>query len=280
MNTPDFIRLALEEDIGPADHTSLATIPLNKKGKALLLVKEDGVLSGLTLAEEIFRQVDQEIVLKVNDGFKDGSNIVKGDVLFEVTGTIQSILKAERLVLNCLQRLSGIASVTNRYVRALEGTRAVVLDTRKTTPLLRKFEKEAVVHGGGRNHRTGLYDMILIKDNHVDAAGGIEKALTLTKDYCEKNKLTLPIEIETRNIHEIESAVKTGIAHRIMFDNFSPEEVKAAVSIVNGQAETEASGGITIENIRRYGESGIDFISVGALTHSVKSIDLSLKLSH
>ncbi len=280
MNTPDFIRLALEEDIGPADHTSLATIPLNKKGKALLLVKEDGVLSGLTLAEEIFRQVDQEIVLKVNDGFKDGSNIVKGDVLFEVTGTIQSILKAERLVLNCLQRLSGIASVTNRYVRALEGTRAVVLDTRKTTPLLRKFEKEAVVHGGGRNHRTGLYDMILIKDNHVDAAGGIEKALTLAKDYCEKNKLRLPIEIETRNTHEIESAVKTGIAHRIMFDNFSPEEVKAAVSIVNGRAETEASGGITIENIRRYGESGIDFISVGALTHSVKSIDLSLKLSH
>jgi nicotinate-nucleotide pyrophosphorylase (carboxylating) len=279
MDTSDFIRLALAEDIGLADHTSLATIPKDKNGRALLLVKEEGVLSGLTLAEEIFRQVDPELELSIHHGFKDGCSIVKGDVLFEVNGSIQSILKAERLVLNCLQRLSGIASVTNRYVRALDGTRAVVLDTRKTTPLLRKFEKEAVVHGGGRNHRTGLYDMILIKDNHVDAAGGIEQALTLAKKYCEKNNLTLPIEIETRNIQEIEAALKTGIAHRIMFDNFSPEEVKAAVSIVDRKAETEASGGITIDNIRRYGESGIDFISVGALTHSVKSIDLSLKLS-
>jgi nicotinate-nucleotide pyrophosphorylase (carboxylating) len=276
MDLKEFITASLSEDVGSGDHTSLSTIPTNKTGKARLLVKEHGIIAGLDVALAIFNEVDS--TLKIDLKSKDGTVVAPGDELFYVEGSVQSILKAERLVLNCMQRMSGIATTTNMYVKAIEGTNAKILDTRKTTPLLRSLEKQAVKIGGGHNHRFGLYDMILIKDNHVDSAGGITQALESAKKYIDEKGIHIPIEIETRSFEEIKEALIGGIADRIMFDNFSPEQVKEAVGIVNKKAETEASGGITIANIREYALAGVDFISVGALTHSVKSLDLSLKI--
>ncbi len=276
MDLREFIIASLNEDIGSGDHTSLSTIPSNKIGKARLLVKEDGIVAGIEVALAIFNEVDSTLHIEVKS--RDGNNVVPGDELFYVEGSVQSILKAERLVLNCMQRMSGIATTTNKYVKTIEGTNAKILDTRKTTPLLRLLEKHAVKIGGGFNHRFGLYDMILIKDNHVDSAGGITPALQRAKKYTIENGLQIPIEIETRTFEEIKEVLISGIANRIMFDNFSPEKVKEAVTIVNKKAETEASGGITIANIKEYAMTGVDYISVGALTHSVKSLDLSLKI--
>jgi nicotinate-nucleotide pyrophosphorylase (carboxylating) len=276
MDLKEFIIASLKEDVGSGDHTSLATIPNDKIGKARLLVKEQGIAAGIEVALAIFKEVDEK--LKVELKGKDGDKISPGDELFYVEGPIQSILKAERLVLNCMQRMSGIATTTHKYVQAIEGCNSKILDTRKTTPLLRSLEKQAVKIGGGYNHRFGLFDMILIKDNHVDSAGGITQALESAKKYITEKGIRIPIEIETRSTEEIKEALSSGIPDRIMFDNFSPEQVKEAVKLVNKKCETEASGGITIVNIREYALAGVDYISVGALTHSVKSLDLSLKI--
>ncbi len=276
MNLENFIHAALSEDVGDGDHTSLSTIDSRQTGTAHLLAKEAGILCGLQLANTIFKIVDPELDFSCQH--VDGLTVKNGDSIFKVTGRIQSILKSERLVLNCMQRMSGIASTTRKYVDAVKGTSAKVMDTRKTTPLLRSLEKQAVVTGGGHNHRFGLFDMILIKDNHVDSAGGIKAALEKAKKYLEKNNLQLPIEIETRTLAEVEEALSAGTANRIMFDNFTPLLVKEGVNLVNKKTETEASGGITLQNIRDYALTGVDCISVGALTHSVKSLDLSLKI--
>lgn len=270
-----FIDQALREDIGDGDHTSLATIDQNKTGAAKLLVKESGVIAGVELAVSIFKRFDKK--LKVIQYINDGEKVKKGDVVFIVRGRSSSILTTERLVLNCMQRMSGIATKTNSLVQLCRGTKAKVLDTRKTTPLFRPFEKWAVAIGGGTNHRFGLYDMILIKDNHIDYAGGVSNALRKTKEYLKKKKKTLPIEIETRNINEIKEVLLYGGIDRILLDNFSPVEIKKAIKLINGKFKTEASGNITEKNIRRYALSGVDFISSGALTHSIKSLDLSLK---
>jgi len=270
-----FIANALAEDVGDGDHTSLATIPDGTVGKAKLLVKDSGILAGVELALEIFNQVDSN--LKVAVFLNDGAEVKPKDIAFEVTGNPQSILKAERLVLNCMQRMSGIATKTNEIVDLLKGTNTKVLDTRKTTPGLRYMEKWAVRIGGGVNHRFGLYDMILIKDNHVDYSGGIRQAIENTHRYLEQNNKKLAIEIEVRNLEELEQVLQTGGVNRILLDNFNFNDLCQAVNIIEGRYITEASGGITIDNIRRYAECGVDYISVGALTHSVKSLDLSLK---
>ncbi|MDB5134645.1 MAG: hypothetical protein JWP37_1248 [Mucilaginibacter sp.] len=270
-----FITNALAEDVGDGDHTSLATIPDGTIGKAKLLVKDSGILAGVDLAIEIFHQVDKD--LKVTLFLNDGAEIKPKDVALEVEGNAQSILKAERLVLNCMQRMSGIASKTREIVDLLKGTNAKVLDTRKTTPGLRYLEKWAVRIGGGVNHRFGLYDMILIKDNHVDYSGGIRQAIENTHRYLEHQNKKLAIEIEVRNLEELDQVLQTGGVNRILLDNFSFNDLCQAVNIIEGRYITEASGGITIDNIRRYAECGVDYISVGALTHSVKSLDLSLK---
>jgi nicotinate-nucleotide pyrophosphorylase (carboxylating) len=270
-----FIESSLKEDVGDGDHTSLATIPAGKTGKAKLLVKDNGVLAGVELAEEIFRIVDDKLKLTVF--LKDGSPVKYGDVAFEVEGSAQSILKAERLVLNCMQHMSGIATRTDEIVDVLKGTNTQVLDTRKTTPGLRYLEKWAVRIGGGVNHRFGLYDMILIKDNHVDYAGGINNAIESARNYLAANNKKLAIEIEVRNLDELEQVLQTGGVDRIMLDNFSLNDLNDAIDMIEGRYITEASGGITIDNIRDYAASGVDYISVGALTHSVKSLDLSLK---
>ena len=269
------IERALEEDIGDGDFTSLATIPENATGKAQLLIKEDGILAGVDIAKKIFQKVDKNIKFRVL--LKDGTKVKKGDIVFIVEGKSISILSAERLALNFMQRLSGIATATNKIVSQLEGLKTKVLDTRKTTPNLRLLEKEAVKTGGGENHRMGLYDMIMIKDNHIDFAGGIKQAINAAKNYLKKNNKKLKIEIEVRNFDELNQVIECGGVDRIMLDNFSPEDLKKAVNIINGKYETEASGGITINNIRKYAESGVDFISVGALTHHIKSLDMSLK---
>lgn len=274
MELQTFIREALQEDIGPGDYSSLATIPESATGKAKLLVKEAGILAGVRVAEIIAAETGLSIEIFLNDG----AAIRPGDIAFNISGKTQSILQAERLLLNCMQRMSGIATTTHRYVKAVEGFPAKILDTRKTTPLMRALEKEAVLLGGGMNHRMGLYDMVMIKDNHVDAAGGISNALVRAKEFLHKNNLPLKIEIETRNLEEVSEALSSGIADRIMLDNFAPELLKTAVKLINKQAETEASGGITLENIAAYAATGVDYISVGALTHSVKSLDLSLKI--
>jgi nicotinate-nucleotide pyrophosphorylase (carboxylating) len=275
MSNETFIKLALQEDIGDGDHSSLACIPFDAKGKAKLLVKENGILAGLSLALEIFQQVDDALQITVLK--KDGEEINIGDIVLEVRGSKQSILKAERLVLNCMQRMSGIATITNKIVKLLTGTKAKVLDTRKTTPLMRKLEKQAVKIGGGENHRFGLYDMIMLKDNHIDYAGGIKAAIQKTQSYLKENNLSLKIEVEARNLKEVEETILIGGIHRIMLDNFSINQTKQAVTLINGKYEIESSGGITIDNIRDYALCGVDYISVGALTHSVKSLDLSLK---
>lgn len=270
-----FITNALAEDVGDGDHTSLATIPDNTTGKAKLLVKDIGILAGVELTEEIFRQVDSSLNMQVF--LHDGDAIKPGDIVLEVTGDAKSILTAERLVLNCMQRMSGIATKTHQIVELLKGTKAKVLDTRKTTPGMRYLEKWAVQIGGGVNHRFGLYDMILIKDNHVDYSGGITHAIENTKRYLHAHNKNLAIEIEVRSLNELEQVLQTGGVDRILLDNFSFENMRQAVKMIGGRFTTEASGGITVDNIREYAECGVDYISVGALTHSVKSLDLSLK---
>jgi len=270
-----FIISALKEDVGDGDHTSLATIPADTTGKAKLLVKDNGVLAGVELAAEIFHIVDAG--LKMTTYLKDGADIKYGDIAFEVEGNAQSILKAERLVLNCMQHMSGIATKTNEIVDILKGYNTQVLDTRKTTPGLRYLEKWAVRIGGGVNHRFGLYDMILIKDNHVDYAGGISEAIEGARNYLAANHKKLAIEIEVRNIEELGEVIQTGGVDRILLDNFNFSDLRDAVNMIEGRFITEASGGITIDNIREYAACGVDYISVGALTHSVKSLDLSLK---
>lgn len=275
LNVDEIIASALIEDTGDGDHTSLSTIPEDATGKAKLLVKQAGILSGMEIAARVFSLVDLRI--SMHPLMKDGDVIQPGDIAFTVEGPSASILKAERLVLNFMQRMSGIATTTSQYVRQLEGLNTRVLDTRKTTPLMRAIEKMAVRHGGGHNHRFGLYDMIMIKDNHVDFAGGIAKAIHAAKNYLEKNGKDLQIEIEVRNFDELKQVLDTGGINRIMLDNFSPENLRKAVEMIAGKYETEASGGITLETIRQYAEAGVDFISVGALTHQIKSLDLSLK---
>jgi len=268
------IELAIAEDIGDGDHSSLGSIPANEQGKARLLVKDTGVICGIHLAKHIFNRIDSTLVFKPH--IEEGSYVKVGDVAFIVSGNIHSILQAERLVLNFMQRMSGISKYTKRLVDIIDGTNARLLDTRKTTPGMRIFEKYAVVMGGGTNHRMGLFDMVMLKDNHNDYAGGITAGVNQTKKYLERHNKQLKIEVETRNLNEVQEALSVGV-DRIMFDNFSPEEMKEAVKLVDGRCETEASGGITESSIRSYAETGVDFISVGALTHSVQSLDLSLK---
>lgn len=273
--TDKLIELAFAEDIGEGDHTTLCSIPETETGKSRLLVKEEGILAGVAVAKDVFHRFDPALQVEVFIG--DGTHVIPGDVAFVVSGKIRSILQTERIVLNIMQRMSGIATITNKYVTLLEGTKAKVLDTRKTTPGMRMLEKQAVRLGGGENHRIGLFDMVLLKDNHVDFAGGIEKAVRRAQSYLKENNKTLKIEIEVRNLNELNEALQTGGVHRIMLDNFSPEKTREAVKIVNGRTELESSGGITIDTIREYAETGVDYISVGALTHSVKSLDMSLK---
>lgn len=275
LTLDQIIELALAEDIGAGDYTSLSTIPAQALGKARLLVKETGILSGVDVAAKVFEHVDPTIVM--HRQLKDGDKIKPGDIAFTVEGPSVSLLQAERLALNFMQLMSGIATYTAQYVDVLNGLKTKVIDTRKTTPLLRALEKIAVIHGGGANHRKGLYDMILIKDNHVDFAGGIKQAIEGANAYLKEHNLALPIEIEVRNAGELEQVLSVGKVTRIMLDNFSPADLKMAVDLINGRFETEASGGITLNSIRSYAETGVDFISVGALTHQIKSLDLSLK---
>ena len=271
----DLIEIAINEDIGDGDHTSLSCIPKATTGKAELLVKEKGIIAGVELAKKIFSKIDSS--LKFKQIINDGEYVNIGDIVFIVEGNSHSILQAERLVLNFMQRMSGIASNTNYYVQLLDGLKTRVLDTRKTTPGLRLIEKWAVKIGGGVNHRMGLYDMIMIKDNHVDYAGGISNAITSSHKYRKENNKQIKIEIEARDLNELNEILSVGGIDRIMLDNFSFEDMRTAVRLINGKYETEASGGITDKTIREYAECGVDFISVGALTHQINSIDLSLK---
>lgn len=275
FNINEFISRALAEDIGDGDHTSLSCIPSSAKGKAQLLVKEDGILAGVELAIKIFQAVDPSLKVKVL--LKDGTAIKIGDIVLTVTGKSQSILIAERLVLNCMQRMSGIATKTNMLVKLCTGTKTKVIDTRKTTPTIRGLEKWAVVIGGGANHRIGLYDMILIKDNHIDYAGGIKQSIEAANTYLKAKKKKLRIEIEARNIEEVKHILEVGNIHRIMLDNFNYADIRKAVKLIGGKYEVEASGGINEKTIAEYAKCGVDFISVGALTHNIKSLDLSLK---
>jgi nicotinate-nucleotide pyrophosphorylase (carboxylating) len=271
----ELIDIAIKEDIGDGDHTSLSCIPENATGKAHLLVKEPGIIAGVDLAKTIFNKIDSSLLF--NQSINDGEFVNIGDIVFTIEGSSRSILQAERLVLNFMQRMSGIATNTNSYVKLLKGLKTKVLDTRKTTPGLRHIEKQAVKIGGGVNHRIGLYDMVMIKDNHVDYAGGIKEAITSTKEYLKTNNKQLKIEVEARSLIELDEILTTGGIDRIMLDNFSFDDMRTAVNLIDGKYETEASGGITSETIREYAECGVDFISVGALTHQINSIDLSLK---
>ena len=275
MTLDEIIDAALKEDIGDGDHTSLSTIPASAHGKARLLVKEAGIICGIDVAIKVLNKVDPSVVIQKM--LSDGDSVKPGDVAFTVEGSSISILTAERLLLNFMQRMSGIATTTNLYVQKLEGTNTRLLDTRKTTPLLREVEKYAVKIGGGENHRFGLFDMILVKDNHIDFAGGIGNAIIAVEAYLKAKGLNLKIEIEARTIDDVKEILGHRDIHRIMLDNFTPALMKEAVALINGRAETEASGGITIDNLREYAETGVDFISVGALTHHIKSLDMSLK---
>lgn len=270
-----FIENALREDLGNGDHSSLSCIPHKVKGKAHLLVKEDGIISGIEVADAIFKHMDAGAVLDAQ--CKDGDEVSVGDIAFVVHGRVHTLLAGERLALNCMQRMSGIATYTNRLQRMIAHTNCTLLDTRKTTPGMRALEKQAVIHGGGGNHRMGLYDMIMLKDNHIDYAGGIRNAISKVKHYLHNHKLQLPIEVEARDLNEVTEILQNGPVDRIMLDNFTPSDVKTAVERIGNSAETEASGGITEDTIVAYAETGVDFISVGALTHSVKSLDMSLK---
>jgi nicotinate-nucleotide pyrophosphorylase (carboxylating) len=269
------IQIWFSEDIREGDHTTLSTIPPTATGKASLLVKDDGILAGVFAVQEVLKSFDDQLSIKVF--LEDGSIIKPGDIALTIYGPVRSILQVERLCLNLLQRLSGVATQTRDYVKKLEGLKTKILDTRKTTPGLRFLEKEAVRLGGGVNHRTGLFDMILIKDNHIDFAGGIENAIRNAKRYLKNNNLSLKIEVEARNLSDVNKILGEGGVDRILLDNFSPELTSKAVFLINGKIETESSGGITIDTIRDYAECGVDYISVGALTHQIKSLDLSLK---
>ncbi len=275
MHIEEIVRLALKEDIGDGDHTSLATIPEDATGEAVLTAKDQGIIAGIDVAREVFRQVDSTI--RMNVLMDDGSTVKKGDKIFYVSGKARSLLTAERTALNFLQRMSGIATFTRKLANQLEGYPARLLDTRKTTACNRTVEKMAVRLGGGHNHRFGLFDMIMIKDNHVDFSGGIEKAIQATHNYLKAKGKNLKIEIEVRNFDELDEVLRVGGVNRIMLDNFTPDDLRKAVDIIGGAYETEASGNISIDNIRQYAETGVDFISVGALTHQIKSLDLSLK---
>jgi nicotinate-nucleotide pyrophosphorylase (carboxylating) len=269
------IENAIREDVGSGDHSSLACIPAEAKGKAKLLVKDKGILAGVDFALQVFKYVDPN--LKIEVLIKDGKTIERGDIAFYVEGSSQSILKAERLVLNAMQRMSAIATKTNTFVQKLEGTNTKILDTRKTTPGIRALEKWAVKIGGGENHRFALYDMVMLKDNHIDFAGGITKAINKTKDYLKANQLDLKIIVEARNLKEIEEILESEGVYRILIDNFNYEDTRQAVKLINGKCLTESSGGITLDTARKYAECGVDYISSGALTHSVYNLDLSLK---
>ena len=273
--TDQIIEAALQEDIGPGDFTSLSTIPEGLHAKARCLIKDEGILAGMEIARRIFEKVDSK--LEMEDLLVEGTPVKYGDEAFYVSGDPRSILQAERLVLNIMQRMSGIATYTHKVSKELEGLKCKVLDTRKTTPLIRHLEKWAVHIGGGVNHRFGLYDMVMIKDNHIDYAGGIPQAIQACKAYLKAHNLDLNIEVETRNLEEVKIALAEGGVYRIMLDNMSLEMMKEAVELIDGRTQTEASGGITVERVRAVGETGVDYISMGALTHSVKSMDISLK---
>jgi nicotinate-nucleotide pyrophosphorylase (carboxylating) len=273
----DLLTLSFAEDVGDGDHTTLSTIPAEAVGTQRLIIKEEGILSGVDIAKKVFDKFDKG--LKMTVYINDGAHVKPGDIAFEVTGSVRSLLQTERTMLNIMQRMSGIATTTARYQAKLEGLKTKVLDTRKTTPGMRLLEKEAVKTGGGCNHRIGLFDMILIKDNHVDFAGGIKQAVSAAKAYCKQNNKDLRIEVEVRNTEEILQAIEAGV-DRIMLDNYTPERTREAVELIRQKApgvEIESSGGITLETLRAYGEAGVDFISVGALTHSVKGLDMSFK---
>lgn len=271
----DLIKYWFAEDIGDGDHTSLSCIPETAMGKSRLIIKETGVLAGVEIAKRIFAAFDPE--LKMTQYLNDGDEVKPGDIAFDVEGKVLSLLQTERLMLNIMQRMSGVATVTRKYAKCLEGLKTQVLDTRKTTPGLRLLEKQAVKIGGGTNHRIGLFDMILLKDNHVDFAGGIENAIRRAQDYCKAKGKDLKIEIEVRNFDELNQVLAIGGINRIMLDNFNIENTKKAVDLIAGRYEVESSGGITFDTLRDYAECGVDFVSVGALTHSVKSLDMSFK---
>jgi nicotinate-nucleotide pyrophosphorylase (carboxylating) len=271
----EFILRSIGEDLGDGDHSSLACIPWEATGRAKLLIKEEGILAGVNVAKETFTAIDKELSCEIL--IEDGSKINPGDIAFYVLGRQQSILKSERLVLNLMQRMSGIATGTNQFVSSVHGLKARILDTRKTTPGLRFLEKEAVRIGGGMNHRMGLFDMIMLKDNHITYAGGIDKAIEKTRDYLKKSSRKLKIEIEARNLDDVRKIMEVGGVNRIMLDNFNIEDTITAVDLIAGRYETESSGGITLDSVRAYAECGVDFISVGALTHHIRSLDMSLK---
>lgn len=275
MNYQAFIAAALKEDIGAGDFSTMASIPPEARGNAVLKVKEDGIIAGLDLARDIFLYLEPEASFTFFK--KDGDPMHKGETAFEVSAQIHTILQAERLALNCMQRMSGIATMTGRYVQELQGYKTRILDTRKTTPLFRACEKEAVRIGGGTNHRMGLYDMVMLKDNHIDFCGGIAKAIIKTNEYLQSHNLDLKIEVETRSLADVQEVLSVGQVHRIMLDNYTPAEVAEAVALIKHRYETEASGGINLSNLRDYAATGVDFISAGAIIHHAVSMDLSLK---
>lgn len=275
MDNTAFIAAALKEDIGSGDHSTLASIEPSAKGKAVLKIKEDGILAGIDLAQDIFHHLEPEATFTLYK--KDGDRVAYGEIAFEVSAKVHTILQAERLTLNCMQRMSGIATLTDRYVQKIKNYKTRILDTRKTTPLFRAYEKEAVRIGGGMNHRMGLYDMIMLKDNHIDFCGGIEKAIEKTNAYLAANKLDLKIEVETRSLDDVKRVLATGNIYRIMLDNYTPEMLAEAVKLIGGKYETEASGGINLDTIEDYARTGVDYVSVGAVIHHAVSMDLSLK---